>query len=238
MPLSLDHQNDYRAQYAQKTPGWLPATDQYEALIRAHLRPGMRVLDVGCGRGGVLEQLGAAVDRPFGLDPDWRSLAEHRLPDLPRAAGTSEAIPLPAESVDLVLSSWVLEHLPDPARTFAEVARVLRPGGAFVFITPGAWSPAAVLNRALHPLQARLVPLLYGRAEADAFPVVYRANTRRQIEALARASGLTALDFRAIEDPTYFAFHPLIFRLNAALARITPRSMAEHLVGVYGKPDR
>lgn len=237
MPLSLDRQNAYRARYARMKRGWRLATDQYEALIRAHLRPGARVLDVGCGRGGVLEQIGAAVDHPFGLDPDWRSLAEHRLPDLPRAAGASEAIPLPAASVDLVLSSWVLEHLPAPERTFAEVARVLRPGGVFIFITPGAWSPAAILNRALHPLQARLVPLLYGRAEADAFPVVYRANTRRRIDALARDAGLSPLDFRAVEDPTYFAFHPLIFRLNAALARITPRGMAEHLVGVYGKRE-
>ncbi len=235
MPLSLDQQNAYRQQYARIQQGWQPATDVYEALIRARLRPDMRVLDLGCGRGGTLEQLGAAVTYPVGLDPDHLSLAEHRLPDLPRVVAPANAIPLAGETVDIVLSSWVLEHLPDPARTFSEVARVLRPGGAFVFLAPGAWSPAALLNRALKPLQTWLVPLLYGRAEDDAFPVVYRANSEAHLRALASDAGLTLRTFRPIEDPTYFAFHPLLFRLNALLARTLPRRMAEHFVGVCEK---
>lgn len=235
MPLSLERQNAYRERYARLRQGWMPATAHYEQLIRGRLRPGQRVIDLGCGRGGVLEQLGAGVSYPFGLDPDWRSLAEHRLPDLPRAAASAEALPLPAAWADLVLSSWVLEHLPDPARTFCEVARVLRPGGAFIFVAPGAYSPAALLNRALQPLQRTLVPRLYGRAESDAFPVVYRANSRRQIARLARAAGLALSELRLVEDPTYFAFHPLIFRLNAALARVLPVAMREHLVGVCEK---
>lgn len=237
MPLSLDRQNAYRHRYAALRPGWRPATELYEALIRERLRPGMRVVDLGCGRGGVLEQLGPAADRPLGFDPDLRSLIEHRLPALPRAAATADAIPLPAASVDLALASWVLEHLPDPARTFGEAARILRPGGAFVFIAPNAHSPAALLNRALRPLQSRLVPRLYARDESDAFPVVYRANTRRRIDALARAAGLECQAFHHVEDPTYFAFHPLIFRLNAALVRVLPRGMYEHIVAVYGRPE-
>jgi ubiquinone/menaquinone biosynthesis C-methylase UbiE len=236
MPLSLERQNTYRARYAAQHPGWQPATHVYEALIRARIKPDVRVLDLGCGRGGVLEQLGPAVDHPLGLDPDHRSLIEHRLPDLPRGVATADALPLPAASVDLVLSSWVLEHLPDPAQTFGEVARVLRPGGAFVFLAPCANSPAALLNRALRPLQSRLVPLLYGRAETDAFPVVYRANTRCQIDRLARAAGLRIEEFRQVEDPTYFAFFPLMFRLNVMLVRLLPRAMSEHIVGAAIKP--
>jgi len=237
MPLSLDRQNAYRAQYARRRPGWQPATAQYEALIRAHLRPGQTVLDLGCGRGGALEQLGSLVERPIGLDPDLMSLIEHRVPDLPRAVALADALPLRAASVDLVLASWVLEHLADPARTFGEVARVLRPGGAMIFVAPGAYSPAALVNRALGPLQRWLVPRLYGRHEADAFPVVYRANTRRQIDALAGDAGLRLETLRHVSDPTYFAFHPLLFRLNAAVADRLPRAMAEHLVGVCVKPE-
>lgn len=235
MTLSLDRQNAYRRRYASMHPGWQPATARYEALIRARLRPGMRVLDLGCGRGGVLEQLGEAVSHPIGLDPDRLSLKEYRLPGMPRAAASAEAIPLADCSVDLVLSSWVLEHLPDPARTFGEVARVLTAGGAFIFLTPGNASPAALINRALRPLQRVLVPLIYGRHETDAFPVVYRANSRRRIESLARGAGLHVEGLERIKDPTYFAFHPALFRANAALASLLPESMAEHVIGVCVK---
>jgi ubiquinone/menaquinone biosynthesis C-methylase UbiE len=235
MPLSLDQQNAYRARYASSHPGWRPATEFYAALIRDNLRPGQRVLDLGCGRGGVLEQIGSAVGYPVGLDPDHSSLVEHRLPDLPRAAALSDAIPLRDGCVDLVLCSWVIEHLAEPARSFREIARVLRPGGVFIFITPNKLSPAALLNRVLHPLQHRLVPLLYGRDESDAFPVTYRANTRRALDKLADHAGLQLHTFRAIKDPTYFAIHPLLFRLNALVSNLLPRRMAEHLVGMYVK---
>ena len=236
MPLSLERQNAYRARYARLRVGWQPATARYEALIRAHLRPGMRVLDVGCGRGGVLEQLQDVLGDALGVDPDHRSLVEHRLPHLPRAVALADALPLPAASVDMVISSWVLEHLERPERTFAEVARVLRPEGWFIFLAPGAWSLPALLNRSLKPLQRRLVPLLYGRAAEDAFPVFYRANTHCRLAALAEGAGLELREFYAVEDPTYFAFHVALFYANVALSALLPRAMAEHLIGVCRKP--
>src|SRR5258706_7816481 len=107
MTLSLDQQNTYRARYRARRPGWQPATEVYETLIRERLRPGMCVLDLGCGRGGVLEQLGEAVSKPIGLDPDPESLREHRLPNLPRAVARAEALPLCDGSVDILTCSWV-----------------------------------------------------------------------------------------------------------------------------------
>lgn len=235
MSLSLEKQNAYRQRYAQLTLGWQPATEVYAFLIRQYLQMGMHVLDVGCGRGGVLEQLGAAASYPIGLDPDWQSLAEHRLPDLPRFAATADHLPLENACLDMVLSSWVLEHLPDPEHTFQETARVLKTGGYFLFITPNATSPAAMLNRLLGPLQHRLVPKLYGREEVDTFQVMYRANTQRQLTQLAKNAGFEVVALRSIKDPTYFAFHPVLFRLSVWWSRIAPLGMAEHLVGVYRK---
>ncbi|MEP7288249.1 MAG: methyltransferase domain-containing protein [Chloroflexota bacterium] len=232
MTLSLARQNAYRAEYQARRPDWRPATEVYESLIRAHLKPDASVLDLGCGRGGVLEQLGDAVDHAFGFDPDFDSLREHRVPQLPRAVALSEHLPLRDNTIDIVTCSWVLEHLEQPAQVFAEIKRVLRPGGCFIFLTPNATSLVAWMNRTLKPLQQMLVPRLYGRAESDTFPVRYRANTRSQIIALATQTGLQCETLCQIEDPTYLAFSPLLFHLSMALSRYTP---PVHLVGTLRK---
>lgn len=235
MSLSLDKQNAYRQRYARMRSGWRPATEIYEAAIRDQLMPDMVVLDIGCGRGGVLEQLGKIVQFPVGIDPDWLSLAEHRLPDLPRVVATADQIPLKSESVDIVLCSWVLEHLPDPQHTFGEIARVLKPGGVFCFITPNKNSPVAWLNQLARPLQRFLVPLLYNREETDTFPVVYRVNSYSAIKKFSRYTDFTISRLHQIKDPTYLAFHPVLFHLNVFVTNLLPRRLAEHYVGVLIK---
>lgn len=228
MTLSLDRQNQYRERYRAAHPGWMPATEAYEQIIRGLLRPDMRVLDIGCGRGGVLEQLGEAVGQPVAIDPDALSLAEHRLPDLPRAAALADWLPFCDGAFDLILCSWVLEHVAAPDLVFSEIARCLRPGGYFVFLTPNGRAAVTLINRLLRPAQHVLVRRLYGRAEADTFPVHYRANTTTQIRALAGRHNLTISLLRGIEDPTYLAFRDLLYRASILLSRATP---PVHLVG-------
>jgi SAM-dependent methyltransferase len=232
MALSLEKQNYYRAQYRKRRPSWQPATEVYEGLIRAVLRPHSAVLDVGCGRGGVLEQLGEAVAFPCGIDPDPLSLREHRLPHLPRAVALADALPFRAASFDVILCSWLFEHLRAPQRAFSEFMRVLKPSGRVVFITPNANSLVAILNRLLRPLQRYLVPRLYGRAEADTFPVYYRANTLNALSRLTARVGGTLEQVQRVPDPSYLAFTPLLFRLSCTLADLTP---PVHLVGMIQK---
>src|SRR3982074_1950443 len=186
LPLTL--QNAYRARYRAMRPGWLSSGDQLEAMVRSHVSAGGRFLDLGCGRGGVVELFWREVKVAAGLDPDTASLAGHRAPGMPVIRGVGEGLPFVSESFDLIVCLWVLEHLKEPLTTMREVQRVLRPGGHFVFVTPNLSNPVMLLNRigkALPALQRRMVPKLYGRVEGDTFQVQYHANTASAIHALA-----------------------------------------------------
>jgi SAM-dependent methyltransferase len=241
--LSLEEQNRWRDVYRQQRPDWRPATEVFAGLVRAYLTPTTRLLDLGCGRGGLVEQLVSKESEPcrwVGVDPDLASLRQHRLPTLPRLAARSETLPLRSASFDLIFCSWLLEHLPRPYDTFAEIGRLLRPGGVFVFITPNAHHPLAQLNHALGRLaqvQGWLVSGLYGRAAADAFPTTYQANTPDQICHLARSCALHLVQLHTIPDPSYLAFHPWLFRLMIRVEEWLPAGRKLHLVGVLQKDE-
>ena len=232
LPLSV--QNAFRARYGRLRPGWSPSGDQLGAIVRGYLTAGSRVLDLGCGRGGVAEVIWPQVRLAAGIDPDARSLAEHRAAGMPVVRAVGERLPFASDSFDLVVSVWVLEHLADPMATFIEVRRVLRPGGHFVFLTPNLRNPLMLANRvgrALPALQRRLVPRVYGRDEADTFPVRYRANTERDIRAHALGSGLKVHELRVVPDPTYLALNGLMFNASVLSERLMPKGWGVHLLG-------
>ena len=232
LPLSV--QNAYRERYRAVRPGWRSSGDQLEAIVRSHLTPDSRVLDLGCGRGGVVELFWRDVRLAAGLDPDVPSLAEHRAPGMPVIRGVGEKLPFVDQSFDLIVCLWVLEHLKDPRAMLREVRRALRPGGHFVFLTPNLRNPLMVANRVgrvLPWLQRRLVPKFYGRVEADTFPVHYRANTVEAIRGHARATELDVYDLRVVPDPTYLAVNSFMFRASMLSERLMPRGWGVHLLG-------
>ncbi len=239
--LSLERQNAWREVYRAAHPGWRPATELFADRVRACLGPDGRLLDVGCGRGGLVEQLSHPTQLMTGVDPDFVSLREHRLAALWRVAAASHALPFAAATFDVVIASWLLEHLTDPAATFAEVARVLRPGGAFVFITPNGRHPLAMLNRLAGRLgraQGQLVDRLYGRAADDTFVTTYRANTAPALATLTARVGLVLETLDTVPDPTYLAFAAPLFRLMSLIEDRLPAGRRIHLVGVARKPRR
>ena len=141
--LSLDQQNLLRERYRFENPYWRPATETYAALVRSYLNDDSRVLDLGCGRGGVVEQLGHPPALVTGVDPDWLSLAEHRLHGIKRVTSVSSSLPLRPQSFDVILASWLFEHLDQPGATFRQIFRVLKPGGVLIFIAPNGRHPVA-----------------------------------------------------------------------------------------------
>jgi len=237
--LPLTVQNAFRERYRAIRPGWRSSGDQLETMVRSHVTASSTVLDLGCGRGGVVELLWRDVRLAAGLDPDSPSLSEHRAPGMPVIRGIGEHLPFAGGSFDLIVCVWVLEHLKDPAAMLREVRRVLRPGGHFVFVTPNMRNPLMLANRigkTLPLLQRRLVPRFYGRVEADTFPVQYRANTVAAIAAHARTAGLGVYDMRVVPDPTYLAVNSFMFRASVMSERLMPKGWGVHLLGDLVRP--
>lgn len=110
--------------------------EQILPLAATHLAGAADVLDVGCGDGQVsrLAVRGGAT-RVVGVDPTWNQLvtAAARAGGPAYARAGAAGLPLRDASFDAVVACLVFEHIRDVDAAIAEVARVLRPGGRFLF---------------------------------------------------------------------------------------------------------
>lgn len=92
--------------------------------------PGLRLLDIGCGRGGLARALAAWGAQVTGLEPDAGALAEARasVPEARFVEGLAEALPFADGSFDMALFSNSLHHVPPDAMdaALAEALRVAR----------------------------------------------------------------------------------------------------------------
>jgi SAM-dependent methyltransferase len=98
------------------------------------------VLDAGCGVGYGAAFLAGHARRVVGVDRDEEAIAYARRryarPNVEFRVGDLLDLDLPDDSFDVVCSFETIEHLPDPERYLAEMARVLRPGGTYLVSTP------------------------------------------------------------------------------------------------------
>ncbi len=102
---------------------------------------GRDVLDLGCAGGFMAEALARRGANVTGIDPAAEAIAAARTHAAAEGlairydTGVGEALPYPGAAFDAVVCVDVLEHVADLGRVLAEVARVLRPGGQFLFDT-------------------------------------------------------------------------------------------------------
>jgi len=89
------------------------------------------MLDLGCGTRRYEAIFREAIDSYVGLD--WPEIKNRALPDV---IGDAMNIPFKNASVDVVLATELMEHLPSPHNFLMEVARVLRDGGALILSVP------------------------------------------------------------------------------------------------------
>lgn len=119
--------------------------------LRGVLRPGARVLDVGCGSGEFLYLLRAAGYRVLGIEPDerYRQYLEGEL-GLTVLPGGLHHQTIPARTLDVITLFHVLEHLPQPVESLRQLASWLRPEGLLVVEVSHLGSTAELPRRRFH----------------------------------------------------------------------------------------
>lgn len=175
--------------------------DPYDRLALALARTGKaELLDIGCGGGALLERFLRRVPtaRVSGIDlsPDEIVRARKRIPkDRVRRldTGNANALLFADASFDVVTSHMVFMLLPDVAPAFAEIRRVLAPGGALTFLVgrpPDAGDPTAAILGAI-PEWIRETHASFVAAD----PGDPRMRGRESISATLAEAGFDAIAF-------------------------------------------
>lgn len=168
-----DGSREYYAQAAAANPQASPERQ----VILGYLRPGDRVLDLGCGSCENALWIPQGC-RYVGFDVSTTALVmagEQGRPGL-RVRGDGETLPFSSESFDALISTYALEHFHEPGRTLLESARVVRPGGLLLLVgsawdlpyeMPPSLDPRRRLEVAARRLGRQLLSALDGRHRFD-----------------------------------------------------------------------
>lgn len=235
-------QDRYLHRYYHSRPGWQGGTDMFQGMIATHARGARDVLEVGPGPTNAttafLRKQFGAVD---GLDID------------PDASGNQELrqcflydggkFPLADGSYDAVVADYVLEHVADPTLLLAEVARVLRPGGHFLFRTPNIYHYIPMVSRLTpHWFHKLVANRSRGLVEShEPYPTFYRMNSGRALRRLVAPAGLEEAELRFVErEPSYGMSSRVLFYLFMGYERVVNRTdllkgMRVNLFGAYRK---
>ncbi|KAJ6447221.1 ubiE/COQ5 methyltransferase [Purpureocillium lavendulum] len=169
------------------------------AFLLPHLRPGMRVLDVGCGPGTITVDLAAlvapgggrvtGVERAADVLVQARSLASARglsSEAVEFVVGDANALDFPDGAFDVVFCHQVLQHVKDPVGVLREMRRVAKPAGGIVAARESdygafAWFPHIDGMEAWRALYRRVAAANGGEPDAG-----------RMVHAWARAAGFSS----------------------------------------------
>jgi SAM-dependent methyltransferase len=221
--LSFD---EYAARHLHFTTGEIPPL-----LVRT-ARPGL-IGDLGCGDGAILHALhvaGKLGDRSYGIDvsPVRVSRAES-VPGVIGIVADAAHVPLADESLDGIVCSQVIEHVPDERELISEIARLLRPGGWWyvgsILRGPRAWWIYKHDGRRwLDPTHVRE----YGNEAEFRRAVEHASLDMKVVQSCPTRYPILDLVLRAVRvDRSFYERHPWCVRLRALRIRVPGYRLVE-----------
>lgn len=197
--------------------------DIFKEVISQYIVEEADVLDAGCGGGfffqypwknQVRSLVGCDVSEALGANSNISYGVKANL----------ETLPFADNSFDLIFSRYVFEHISEPEVVFSEFARLLKPGGKIIILTPSKYHYVTLVSRFSPHWVHELVSSIRGNAHEDAFPTRYLANSRSQLSHHANLAGLTLQEFITTEVcPNYLLWSLPTFLLGVAYERIVNR---------------
>ena len=132
----------------------------------------------------------------------------------------------------MALADFVVEHIRDPLAFFAEIGRVVNPGGYVCIRTINVHSylglaARLVPNRLHAPTLRRAHPRRRG---VDVFATYYRCNAAAPRRG-AEPQRIDAVTYASEDEPAYLQFHPLAYRFGLLHRRLAPRGALLGLLG-------
>lgn len=200
------------------------------------------LLDAGCGHSTALEEQYKRCGKVIGVDMDRKALNRNVLIDTKVFADMTN-VPLPDDSVDIIVSAWVLEHVEKPEIFIKECDRLLRSGGYFIFIAPNVDGWYAVLASEIpYFIHEFFTKLLYKRGEGDTYKAYYRLNSEEDMDRyLVEDHKYTKIKYVYNDDPRYIGFtiftRPLAWLWQKIVMMKRMEKFRLHVIGLYKKPS-
>lgn len=194
-------------------PGYIGGTTVFHRFCQQRIPAGSTILEVGAGPTNSTSALLSSMGPTTGVDISTEVFGNKHLTDAKVYDG--RRLPFADGSFDACVSDFVLEHVEYPQEHFAEIGRVLKPGGVYCLRTPNLCHYVTIGSRMLpHRYHLKFANQMRGRgSEAhDPYPTFYRANTVSSIRRLCGGGPLQVATVQMMEkEPSYGAGSPALF---------------------------
>jgi SAM-dependent methyltransferase len=211
----------------------------FYSRLNALLTDDMIVLEIGCGRGAAhavngykskLRNIKGKVRKVIGVDIDPIGECNISLDEF-KLIVEKQKFDIPDNSIDLIFSDFVFEHIKDPHFLLSEVNRTLKPGGYLCVRTTNRWGYVSIISRLIPDRFHRIIlnKAQSFRDEIDVFPAYYRMNTHRYFKENFGPNNWEVAIWGVNGVPTYFSMSVFLMKVMDKINNIIPNRYANSL---------